>query len=92
MTSELKQQIRTFLKTKEPLQQREKFTLVKVLMPETLKQLEKTFLRESVKIKSINNSKRIVQNGATEDKFFNIEYKLILMRYLHHKAEIPMSG
>ena len=63
-----------------------------VLYETTLKALEKTFLRESVKIKQINSGKRIVQNGATDDKFFDIETKLILMRYLHHKETVPGSG
>ena len=31
-------------------------------------------------------------NGATDDKFFDLETKLILSRYLHHKDEIPGSG
>ena len=69
-----------------------KLNINEVLDEETLNSLKKTFVRESVKIKQINHGKRIVQNGSCEDKFFDPETKLILMRILHQRDEIPGSG
>ena len=91
VTDNLKDQAKVLLRTKKK-DHGQKLNLQKVLHEKTLKALEKTFLRESVKIKHINYSKRIVMNGATDDKFFDIDTKLIFMRYLHHKDEIPRSG
>lgn len=34
----------------------------------------------------------MVQNGATDDKFIDFDSKMILMRKLSHKDEIPGSG
>ena len=45
-----------------------------------------------MKIKQLNNLKRIVQNGSTDDKFFSSDQKLIFSRYLMHSKEIPLSG
>ena len=80
---------------------RPKLELSKVLEPATMTTLTDTFIRESVKIKHINSGKRIVQNGATDDKFFgaterkdkrlNIDTKMILQRYMYHEIEIPGS-
>lgn len=50
------------------------------------------WLREAVKIKHITLAKSLVQNGATDDKFIDFGSKMILMRYLDHKHEIPGSG
>ena len=72
VTDNIKEQAKVLLKTK-PKVNGQKLNLQNVLHESTLKTLEKTFLRESVKIKQINYSKRIVQNGATDDKYFDIE-------------------
>lgn len=45
-----------------------------------------------MKIKHITTGKSLVQNGATDDKFITFDSKMILMRYLTHKQEIPGSG
>lgn len=81
---------KSLLKTKIK-DDRPKLVLSKVLEPETILRLEKTFLRESIKIKNINAGKRIAQNGAVDDKFIDIGSKLIFTRFLYHKAEIPGS-
>ena len=91
VTDNLKTQAEKLLVTK-PKETRPKLILADVLNEETLKSLTKEFIRESVKIKHINNGKSIVTNGATDDKFFDIETKLILSRILHHKDEIPGAG
>ena len=91
VTPKLKQAAILILRTK-PLSECKKLILAKVLSAETMQELMKTFLRESVKIKQINSGKRILMNGATDDRFFDIETKLIFSRYLHHKQEIPGSG
>ena len=59
ITEHFKNEVRSLLKTK-PKNPGPKLILSKVLLPETLKQLEKSFLQESVKIKHINSGKRIV--------------------------------
>ena len=59
ITEHLKNEVQSLLKTK-PKNPGPKLILSKVLLPETLKQLEKSFLQESVKIKHINSGKRIV--------------------------------
>ena len=80
----------------------------RVLLPETIQAMNRTFLRESVKLKHINNGKRLVQAGATDTTFFDRDTnlnkrtleagpriedgKLIFMRYLHHKNDIPGVG
>lgn len=61
-------------------------------MPQTVQAYESTWLREAVKIKHINDGKRIVQNGSTEDTFITIDSKLVLTRYLNHKFDIPGAG
>ena len=53
---------------------------------------QEQWLREAIKIKNINAGKSLVQNGVTEDKFFELSTKMILMRYLSHKEEIPGSA
>ena len=70
--------------------------------------MNRTFLRESVKLKHINNGKRLVQAGATDTRYLDLDNtlgkrtlengpiiedgKLIFMRYLHHKTDIPGVG
>ena len=91
VTEHFKAEASTLLKTK-PKGSGNRLNLQDLLDESTYKALEKVFLRESVKIKQINSGKRIVQNGATDDKFIDPVTKLILMRYLYHRDEIPGSG
>ena len=93
MTETLKRKARKTLQI-EVRRPRPRLDLHKVLDSETLRGMQDTFIRESVKIKHINSGKRIVQNGTTDDKFFgaaerkdksfNIDTKLILQRYMYH--------
>ena len=66
--------------------------LASLFSEETKERYHEQWLRESVKIKHIATGKSLVQNGATEDKFIDHQSKMILMRYLSHKQEIPGSA
>ena len=107
MTEAVKTEAKTLLKTK-PEEERRSLVLSRVLLPETIQAMNRIFLRESVKLKHINNGKRLVQSGATDTNFFDLDTnlnkrtleagpniedgKLIFMRYLHHKNDIPGVG
>lgn len=91
VTETTKNEIKSLLKART-VENSRRINLLKCLEPATIKAYESTWLREAVKIKHINNGKRIVQNGSTEDKFIDIGSKLILSRYLNHKQDIPGAG
>ena len=82
---------RRVLKT-DPNEAKRSLNLVNFFDQETKERYHSQWLRESVKIKHISAGKSLVQNGATDDKFIDFGSKMILMRKLSHKDEIPGSG
>ena len=91
VTKRLKEEAKSILKAKVVVA-RPALNLQRCLSQATLKKYSQLFMQESIKIKQLNNLKRIVQNGATDDKYFSPDQKLIFSRYLLHKKEIPLSG
>ena len=91
VTKHLKEEAKSILKAKIVVA-RPALNLQRCLSQATLKSYQRLFIQESVKIKQLNNLKRIVQNGSTDDKFFSPDQKLIFSRYLMHSKEIPLSG
>ena len=84
VTDAVKNEARKMLKT-HPNEAKKTLSLVKFFTPETLERYQEQWLREAIKIKNINAGKSLVQNGVTEDKYFELSTKMILTRYLSHK-------
>ena len=91
VTKRVQQEAQRILKAKAVVP-KQALNLQRCLSQATLKKYAHHFVQESIKIKQLNNLKRIVQNGSTDDSFFADDQKLIFTRYLMHKQEIPGSA
>lgn len=88
VTEAVRNEARSLLKT-HPCEEPTTMNLMKLFSSETMQNYRDKWLRESIKIKHISIGKSLVQNGATSDKYIDPGTKMILMRYLSQKDEIP---